>query len=121
MTVSQDYRHDSPAPVSSAQGAPSPPGEAERNRHWLVVAKQEAALTEGEVVVIDLSNVERIDSNELSELIRLQLSARSRGGSLMLKNAHENLQKVFAMTRLDRLIEMRLPMLTEPVPAPPRE
>ncbi|GAA5510853.1 STAS domain-containing protein [Novipirellula caenicola] len=94
MNVGLDQQHRSTA-------------SAEIRVHWLVVAGQLAEEGGGEEILVDLSQVERITSQELSELIRLQLLVRKGGRKLVLENADENLRSIFELTRLTRLIEMR--------------
>ncbi|EMI21948.1 hypothetical protein RMSM_01125 [Rhodopirellula maiorica SM1] len=80
---------------------------AEIQVHWLIVAGQLAEEGADEIIQVDLSQVERITSEELSELIRLQLLVRKNGRKLVLKNVEENLRSIFELTRLTRLIEMQ--------------
>lgn len=61
-------------------------------------------------ILIDLSSVARIASEELSELIRWQLSVKQCQQRLVLCNVQESVHQVLILTRLDRLIEFR----TEP-------
>ena len=75
--------------------------------HWLIIATQQAEQGSDEVVLVDLSQVEKISSHELSELIRLQVFVRKSGRKLVLENTHLNLRNIFELTRLTRLIELR--------------
>lgn len=56
-------------------------------------------------VVIDLSGVVRISTEEINQLIRTYGLVRQGGGTLVIENAHEQLSHVFTLTRLDRLIK----------------
>ena len=58
-------------------------------------------------VVIDLSGVERISTEEINLLIRTYGIVRQAGANLVIENAHEQLSNVFTLTRLDRLITIR--------------
>lgn len=75
--------------------------------HWIVQAKCNAEQSACEEVVIDLTGVDRINSNDLNDLIRLQLRVKQSGQRLVLVNAKEAVLQVFTLTRLDRLIELR--------------
>ncbi len=73
----------------------------------LIRAKRDADLSDRVDVVIDLTNVCKINSKDLNELIRLQLRVKHRGQRLVLTNVQETIFQVFSLTRLDRLIELR--------------
>lgn len=75
--------------------------------HWIVQAKCDAEQSVCEEVVIDLSDVYHINSNDLNDLIRLQLRVKHTGQRLVLANVQETVLQVFTLTRLDRLIELR--------------
>jgi len=75
--------------------------------HWLKEAFYVADNTDDSSLVVDLTAVEMISSDELNELIRLQSKIRNAGRKLVLENVQEHLWQVFTVTRLDRLIEMR--------------
>ena len=79
-----------------------------RREFWLTNVRERLEFTAEQEVVIDLAKVETISSNDLNELIRLQLHARHSGRHLVLKNVREIVREVITFTRLDRLIEMRL-------------
>jgi anti-anti-sigma factor len=91
--------------------------DADRTDHWIVQAKCDAEQSICEEVVIDLSDVYHINSNDLSDLIRLQLRVKHSGQRLVLCNVQETILQVFTLTRLDRLIEMRIDQ-AEGVPRP---
>lgn len=88
--------HDGPI------GSPRPSGT------WLTDAKKEAEESSEREIMIDLSQVQRIASDELCELIRLQLTVKHSDQRLVLCNVQETVMQVFNLTRLDRLIELRL-------------
>lgn len=85
---------------------------------WLESAKEtiEQKTSIGEIV-IDLSNVNRIRSHELNELIRLQMLAKKYGNCLVLLNPQAIISEVLTLTRLDRLIHLRCD-LQHKLPAP---
>ncbi len=61
-------------------------------------------------IVVDMSAVQRIRSQEINELIRLQLEINADGRKLVLENVLDHLWQVFSVTRLDRLVEIREPI-----------
>ena len=74
---------------------------------WLSQATRDAQAGEGEEILVDLSGVERIASDQLGELIRLHLRVKQTGHRLVLSNVRSNVLEVFTLTRLDRMIELR--------------
>jgi hypothetical protein len=54
-----------------------------------------------------MSSVEKVGTAELNDLIRLHLELKGQGRKLILLNTLDFPMQVFAMTRLDRLIEFR--------------
>jgi len=58
----------------------------------------------GRHLVLDFTNVRRINSDELGTLVRLHERLRSRGANLTLTRMDANVREVFAVTRLDRLL-----------------
>ncbi|MGB7326563.1 MAG: STAS domain-containing protein [Rubripirellula sp.] len=75
--------------------------------NWLRDAKCDAENSESPEVIVDLSDVTRVSSHDLNELIRLQLHIKNGGQRLVLSNVQETVFQVFTLTRLDRLIELR--------------
>ncbi len=81
---------------------------------WLANAREDIACSSemadslSAELFVDMAEVETIVSHELSELIRLQLLVRETGRELVLINVSENLVSVFTITRLDRLIQLRV-------------
>ncbi len=69
-------------------------------------------------VVVDLENVERIDSRELGELVKLHMRLRQCDSRLVLKNAHGAVLEVLELTRINRLIEVRQALDTATQPEP---
>ncbi len=57
-------------------------------------------------VVIDLTNVNYVDSSGLGTLIALQKDARFNGGSLSIVGASQQIRRVMKMTNLDKLFEL---------------
>lgn len=68
--------------------------------------------TEGQIVV-DFSAIERIQSRDLSDLVRLQLRLKHRGARLVFEHAQHQVSEVFTLTRLNRLIEIRDEVVSE--------
>jgi len=58
-------------------------------------------------IVVDMSSVQRICSEDLNELLRLHLELRTQGRKLVLENALDHVVQVFSITRLDRVLELR--------------
>lgn len=75
--------------------------------HFLKEVEYRASHTDDSEVVVDLSSLTTISSDDLNELIRLQAKLRQQGRTLVLKNACEIITQVFTVTRLDRLFEIR--------------
>lgn len=74
-----------------------------------VIARELQELTDGTDVrhlLLDFSNVEYLGSLELGTLITLHNRARAAGGRLTLFNLSPQLFRVFAVTRLDTLLEI---------------
>lgn len=70
-------------------------------------ALQEASGSTELDITVDMSTVSRVCSEDLNEMIRLHLDLKAKGGKLILLGVQGHLMPVFAMTRLDRLIEIR--------------
>ena len=66
----------------------------------------------GQTMLIDLHDIEFIDSMGLAALVRARHRAISRGAKLELVAPPETVYKVFTLTRLDQLFDW--------VPQPPR-
>ncbi|MFK8113663.1 MAG: STAS domain-containing protein [Rubripirellula sp.] len=75
---------------------------------WLANVSERFEYATDTEIIVDLSTVETISSKELSELIRLQLLAKHYGKCLVLKNLHATVKEILTLTRLDRLIELRV-------------
>ncbi len=56
--------------------------------------------------VIDFSEADYIDSSGLGVLVSLSKHIRDAGGRLTLAGLNEDLQRLFALTRLDSLFEI---------------
>ena len=63
----------------------------------------------GEGVVVDLSDVEQINSGELGELAKIHLFLRQHDRKLILANVQDLVWEVFELTRMNRLIDVRHP------------
>ncbi len=57
-------------------------------------------------IVIDLTNVNYVDSSGLGTLIALQKDARFNGGSLCIVGASQQIKRVMKMTNLDKLFQL---------------
>lgn len=57
-------------------------------------------------VVLDMGQVEYLDSRGLNALITLERTLRRRGGDLLLAGMQESLWKLFQQSRLYRLFEI---------------
>ena len=58
-------------------------------------------------LVVDLSTVDTICTDELNELIRINAKARQRGRFVIIENVQDQVWQVFRVTRLDRLFQIR--------------
>lgn len=69
-----------------------------------------AALVEGREqpdLALDLGGVEFLGSTGLTTLLGLDRTVRSAGGRLTLTNVKPTVRRVFAVTRLDRVLDLR--------------
>jgi len=69
-----------------------------------LASELEAAEFCGRHLVLDFTNVRRINSAELGTLVGLHERLRSRGACLTLTRMDANIRQVFAVTRLDRFL-----------------
>ena len=58
-------------------------------------------------IVVDMSSVQRICSEDVNELLRLHLELRTQGRKLVLEDTLDHVATVFSITRLDRVLELR--------------
>jgi anti-anti-sigma factor len=58
-------------------------------------------------LALDLVAVEFLSSTALTRFIRLDRELKGRGGRLTLVNVRPAVRQVFAVTRLDRLLDVR--------------
>lgn len=58
-------------------------------------------------IILDLSQVNYMDSMALGVLISLQRSCRMNGGTLVLCGLESNLRRIFKMTMLDSVFSIR--------------
>jgi len=58
------------------------------------------------LVVIDLSGVQMLPSLGLGALVQLSNKCKARGQTLKLAATPQSIRKVFAITRLDRVLEL---------------
>jgi len=75
---------------------------------WIDKTRCDAAHCDDTMVVLDFSHVQRINTQQLGELIRLHRSIKRSGRQLVLENVSESILQVLAMTRLDRLLRINL-------------
>lgn len=57
-------------------------------------------------VVLDLSRLQYIDSSGLGTFVKLMKDARKEGGDIRLANPLKEVQKVFELTRLNRVFDI---------------
>lgn len=82
-----------------------------RMNEWMRDASNAIQQSDEPEIVVDMSSVQQICSEDLNELIRLQLELKTQGRKLVLENALDHVAKVFSITRLDRVVELRRPTL----------
>jgi anti-sigma B factor antagonist len=58
-------------------------------------------------LVLDLGNVSYLTSTILGVFLRLQRTLHTVGGGLVLVNAMPQIREIFAITRLDQVLEIR--------------
>ncbi len=58
-------------------------------------------------IIFDLSRLEYIDSSGLGALVKRLKVARQEGGDLKIAAPAEDIRKVFELTRLDRVFDIR--------------
>jgi anti-sigma B factor antagonist len=58
--------------------------------------------------MIDMSEVQYLDSPALSKLIDLKRGLRGSGGRLGLQHVHPDLMEVFRITGIDRVFDLEL-------------
>ena len=73
---------------------------------WIDDAKRRVSDHSQSSVVIDLAGVDRINTRELGDLIRLHLRCKRTERELILENVAETVASVIYLTRLDRLIRI---------------
>jgi anti-anti-sigma factor len=61
--------------------------------------------SEDHCLKLDFTNVDRINTAALNELIRLNRKARNRGIRFELLDVQQTVRNVFALTRLERMFE----------------
>lgn len=72
-----------------------------------------AAGRSGTCLLVDMSEIERITSEGLNELIALNSEARSRGVFIQLLDVCPSVRDVFKLTRLERMFEFGTVAATE--------
>ena len=73
---------------------------------WIDDAKRRVSDHSQSSVVIDFAGVDRINTRELGDLIRLHLRCKRTERELILENVAETVASVIYLTRLDRLIRI---------------
>lgn len=74
---------------------------------WMERARHSATDSTDLSVVVDMTTVSRVCSEDLNEVIRLHLELKTQGRRLVLANIPDHVREVFLITRLDRVIEIR--------------
>ncbi len=89
MALNRFFTPDDGLPIrwckSSRKNTSAMPVESEF--HWLKMAMYVAENTTDEEIVVDISAVEKIQSAELNQLIRLHLDVKQDGRSMVLERA----------------------------------
>ena len=65
------------------------------------------AVTAGRNLTLDLAAVDFLTSTALTRFVRLDRALKTRGGRLTLVNVRPAVREVFAVTGLDRLLDVR--------------
>lgn len=73
----------------------------------LLEVRQQKSECSNSEIIIDLTNVQEISSQELNALVRLHLAIRENEGRIVLANASETIRETLHMTRVDRTFEVR--------------
>lgn len=76
-------------------------------KDWIQDATNAARQSSETEIVVDMSSVERICSQDLNQLIELQRQLTAQGRKLVLENMLDHVTQVFLITRLDRVLEVR--------------
>ena len=74
---------------------------------WIRATQQVEETTTNREIVVDITSVDYVSSDDFNLLIRLQLKAKQRDRIIVLENAQDAVQSAFAITRLDRMIPIR--------------
>lgn len=74
---------------------------------WLSELQFQASALSGTEVVLDMSDIECIDSRQLGELVKIHLGLRQHDRRLVVDNARGAVLEILGLTRVDRLIEVR--------------
>jgi anti-anti-sigma factor len=75
--------------------------------HWIQDVSNAAKNSNEPEIVVDMSSVNHVRSQELNELIQLQRELNAQGRKLILENTLDHIAQVFSITRLDRVLELR--------------
>jgi len=98
------HRHEVYEKIRANQDHPSPLTFTGDNSLAAELEAANAADFCGRHLVLDFTNVHRINSGELGTLIGLHERLKSRGVCLTLIRMDANVREVFAVTRLDRFL-----------------
>ncbi len=71
-------------------------------------ANRDVANHDVDEIAIDCSAITTIRSSMLDRLIRLHLDARQYGARVVLENVNDLVLEVIALTRLDRMLQIRI-------------
>ena len=85
----------------------SPAATTASRANWLSELHSQASSASEKDVVLDMSGIERIDSRQLGELVKIHLGLRQSNRRLVVDNAQGAVLEVLGLTRIDRLIEVR--------------
>jgi anti-anti-sigma factor len=84
-------------PIDGESAGPGLPALAERLSR---------ALADGVDLILDLAELERLDSSLLATIVAADKTARARGHRLFLRRLHENVARTLARTGLDTRLQV---------------
>jgi anti-anti-sigma factor len=89
-----------PSRVMSIDGESAGPGLP------ALVDRLSRALADGVDVILDLDELERLDSSFLATIVAADKTARARGHRLLLRRLRENVRRTLARTGLDSRLQI---------------
>ncbi len=81
-------------------------GRVDLTNRAALVQRAEEALTRSPFLILNLAQVEFLDSAALGSLVTLANQARTAGGALWLASVPPHINQIFAATRLERFFEI---------------